>query len=127
MTASDDPGKKTLIDTENLTGASTDQVEDLLQAATSGSLAEDREHRLNDLESVDFMIDDQEELVDLDALFDALNVAAKEGVDAIQYIDDQQHGGVLTVPNEAFATLDLDDMGASTDDLTQDKFVSDES
>lgn len=111
MTASKDPDNKPLIDTENLTRTSTDKVEG----------------RLNDIESVDFMIDDQDELVDLDALFDALNIAAKEGADAMSYIDDQDRGGVLTVTNEAFAALDLDDLGTSADNLTPDKFLSDES
>ena len=127
MTTSNGPDNKPLVDAKNLTEASTDAVEGLLEVATAEPLNAQGSNRLSDLESVDLMIDDQDELVDLDALFDALNVAANEGVDAISYIDDQAHGGVLTVTNEAFAALDLDDMGVAADELTSDKMLSDES
>ena len=127
MTTSNGPDNKPLVDAKNLTEASTDAVEGLLEVATAEPLNAQDSNRLSDLESVDLMIDDQDELVDLDALFDALNVAANEVVDAISYIDDQAHGGVLTVTNEAFAALDLDDMGVAADELTSDKMLSDES
>ncbi|MBL4740115.1 MAG: hypothetical protein JKY12_03930 [Sneathiella sp.] len=88
-----------------------------------------------DTYDVGFMMqehDDQDELVDLDSLFDALNIAAEEGVDAIGYVsgsDDQV--GVLTVTNEALAvagvSASMDDVSAVTGNRVTDSVISDES
>ena len=111
--------------------ASADEVENLLRAAKDGSLDAMSTAAASEIESVDFMIDDQNELVDLDALFDALNVAANEGVDAMSYIEDQHTGNVLTVTNEALAksgvSASLDELGSGSDDLLKDQIISDQS
>ena len=67
-----------------------------------------------------------EELVDLDALFDALNIAATEGTDAIRFNDaDDQQRGILTVSVDMSGT---DDLGPVSDELmSKDVTVSDES
>ncbi len=68
----------------------------------------------------------EDELVDLDALFDALNIAATEGTDAIRFsgTDDQQ-GGVLTVSVDVTGSEDLGPV--SEELLSKDMTVSDES
>ncbi len=85
-----------------------------------------------ELESIEFMTQEGEELVDLDALFDALNLVAKENSEAISYSDDpDQEGGILTVTNDALATVGvssvLDDVNSVTSEGIQDHIVSDES
>ena len=67
-----------------------------------------------------------EELVDLDALFDALNIAATEGEDAIRFNEpEDQQGGILTVSVDLSGT---DDLGPVSDELmSKDMTVSDES
>lgn len=79
-----------------------------------------------------FMVKDQEEAVDLDALFDALNIAAKEGVDAMDFIvDEGSHEGLLTVHHRAFASEEIqavvDNMNADDIEPLKDFIVSDES
>ncbi|MEH6402164.1 MAG: hypothetical protein V7750_02250 [Sneathiella sp.] len=81
---------------------------------------------------VGFMMDDQDELVDLDSLFDALNIAAEEGVDAIGYVSGSEgSSGVLTVTNEALAaagvSASMDDVNAVADHGRADPVISDES
>ncbi|WP_025899681.1 hypothetical protein [Sneathiella glossodoripedis] len=116
---------------EDAVTSSSREVEEILRAATEGSSDSKTSSAANTIESVDFMIDDQNELVDLDALFDALNVAAKDGVDAMSYIEDQSGTSILTVPSEALAsagvTPAMDDLGKSGEDLIVDPLVSDES
>ncbi len=81
---------------------------------------------------LEFMEKDQEELVDLDALFDALNIAAKEGVDAMDFvIDENSHEGVLTVHQRAFASEEIqsvvDSMNSDDIETFKDHILSDES
>lgn len=110
---------------------STREVENLLRAADDGSIDAQATAVASEIESVDFMIEDQNELVDLDALFDALNVAAKEGVDAMSYIEDQNTGNVLIVTNEALAKAgvasSMDEISTGGDDFLKDHVISDES
>lgn len=84
------------------------------------------------LESTEFMARNDEELVDLDALFDALNLVAQENADAFVMSDSPQHeNGVLTVSNEALAATrgssGLDDVEASAAEGLSDHVISDES
>jgi len=74
-----------------------------------------------------------DELVDLDALFDALNVVVAEGSDAVDF---QSGGapdsGVLTVTNEALAVAgvssSVDELVSVADDVNySDPVISDES
>lgn len=131
MTGSEDGGTKPLTDTDNLATGSTLEVESLLRAAEKGLTAEQSIASDDRMESVEFMVDDQNELVDLDALFDALNVAANEGVDAMSYIEGEDVGSVLTVTNEALAkagvSSSFEDLGSSSDDLHKEQVTSDES
>lgn len=81
---------------------------------------------------IDFMVRDQEEAVDLDALFDALNIAAKEGVDAMDFVvDENSQEGLLTVHHKAFASEEIqavvDNMNSDDIDTFKDFIVSDES
>lgn len=81
---------------------------------------------------IEFMEKDQDELVDLDALFDALNIAAREGVDAMDFvIDETSHEGLLTVHQKAFASEEIQTVidSMSSDDIEpfQDRILSDES
>lgn len=81
---------------------------------------------------VGFMMHDQEELVDLDSLFDALNIAAEEGVDAIGYVGGTGgNSGVLTVTNEALAvagvTGSMDDVNIVAGTTGNDPAAPDES
>ncbi|WP_169570195.1 hypothetical protein [Sneathiella limimaris] len=73
------------------------------------------------------LIEDQEELVDLDALFDALNIAAEDGVDAMSYIEDSDNGNTLVIPSDAITTTGLDEIGSNLVDPIEDRIVSDES
>ena len=130
LTGSKGSGDKPLVDIDSLTAGSTQDVENLLQAAEllppANAIASD-----DRTESVEFMVDDENELVDLDALFDALNVAANEGVDAMSYIEGDETGVVLTVTNEALAKAGVnssfEDLGSSSDDGLKDQVISDES
>ncbi|MEH6474621.1 MAG: hypothetical protein V7727_02980 [Sneathiella sp.] len=130
MAGSKGSGDKPLIDIESLTEGSTRDVENLLRAAEQlpsvDAISTDEK-----IESVEFMVDDENELVDLDALFDALNVAANEGVDAMGYIEGDEAGVVLTVTNEALAkagvSSSFDDLGATADEGLTDQVISDES
>ncbi len=128
MTSSNEQDKGSL---ENLEKTSSREVEEILRAASDGADDAVQTVALSDIGSVDFMIDDQNELVDLDALFDALNVAAKDGVDAMGYIEDQTAGTILTVTNEALTiagvSSSIEDLGSSSSDLTKDIAISDES
>ncbi len=128
MTSSNEQDKGSL---ENLEKTSSREVEEILRAASDGADDAVQTVALSDIGSVDFMIDDQNELVDLDALFDALNVAAKDGVDAMSYIEDQTAGTILTVTNEALTiagvSSSIEDLGSSSSDLTKDIVISDES
>ncbi len=128
MTSSNEQDKGSL---ENLEKTSSREVEEILRAASDGADDAVQTVALSDIGSVDFMIDDQNELVDLDALFDALNVAAKDGVDAMSYIEDQTAGTILTVTNEALTiagvSSSIEDLGSGSSDLTKDIVISDES
>ena len=81
---------------------------------------------------IEFMEKDHEEAVDLDALFDAMNIAAKEGVDAMDIIiDGDGQGGLLTVHHKAFASEEIqetvDNMNAGDIETFQNFIISDES
>lgn len=83
-------------------------------------------------DGIGFMVKDQEEAVDLDALFDALNIAAKEGVDAMDFVvDENGHEGLLTVHHRAFASEEIQAVvdNMNTDDVKpfDDFIISDES
>ncbi|MBL4906653.1 MAG: hypothetical protein JKX94_04305 [Sneathiella sp.] len=85
-----------------------------------------------ELESIEFMSQEGEELVDLDALFDALNLVAKENAEAISYADNpDQGGGILTVSDKALASVgvssNLDELNAVTNENLTDHVISDES
>ncbi len=68
----------------------------------------------------------EEGLVDLDALFDALNIAAAEGTDAIRFSEaDNQQGGILTISVDITGSDDLSPV--SEELLSKDLTVSDES
>lgn len=84
------------------------------------------------LEGLGFMAQENEELVDLDALFDALNLVAKENADSLNFTTDADHdGGILTVTNEAMASVGvssvLEDLNTVPNEGLQDGVVSDES
>ncbi|MCG8493503.1 MAG: hypothetical protein MI743_17915 [Sneathiellales bacterium] len=74
-----------------------------------------------------------DELVDLDALFDALNVAVAEGGDAVDFkAGETSGGGILTVKNEALAAAgvssSVDELISVADDVSYaDSIISDES
>lgn len=74
-----------------------------------------------------------DELVDLDALFDALNVAVAEGSDAVDFeAGETPDSGILTVTNEALAVAgvssSVDDLISVADDVNySDPVISDES
>lgn len=121
MSASDE-GKvdlEQLAEAEDEDGSST-QVSEIVSSGVTG------------LEDVGFMAQENEELVDLDALFDALNLVAKENADSLSFTEDGDHdGGVLTVTNEALASVgvssSLDDLSTVPNDGIQDGVISDES
>ncbi|MEP3247376.1 MAG: hypothetical protein ABJN40_09400 [Sneathiella sp.] len=72
----------------------------------------------------------QEELVDLDLLFDALNIAAEQGSDGIDFQSAEgQSGGILTVTNEALtASTGSTGLDPRTDDAAlKGPALSDES
>ena len=130
MAGSKGSGDKPLVDIDSLTAGSTQDVENLLQVAEQLPPI-DVIASADIIESVEFMVDDQNELVDLDALFDALNVAANEGVDAMSYIEGDEAGVVLTVTNEALAKAGVnssfEDLGSSPEDVLIEQVISDES
>jgi hypothetical protein len=105
-------------------------MENLLRAAENDTPETVDAVSVTTVEGVDFMIEDQSELVDLDALFDALNVAVKDGVDAMSYVGGE-NSGILTVTQDAFTqvAIALDDAGpsANSDDFIKDQIPSDES
>jgi len=75
---------------------------------------------------------DEEEIVDLDALFDALNIAATEEVDAMEFVaTDTEGGGILTVSGQALSIDALpsagDDLDLQTAELLKNTIISDES
>ncbi|PHQ68547.1 MAG: hypothetical protein COB93_10395 [Sneathiella sp.] len=75
---------------------------------------------------------DEEEIVDLDALFDALNIAAKDAPDALEFVlTGNDGGGVLTVSGQALGLDTLpsapDNIDIQTADLLKAGIVSDES
>ncbi|MFB9355867.1 hypothetical protein [Sneathiella chinensis] len=85
-----------------------------------------------EFKGIDFMSDSQDDLVDLDALFDMLNIAVRDGVDALDYVADAAgNGGVLIVRNDALAesgvSSSLDDLGGPISDLVDDPYKADES
>jgi len=131
MAGSEGSGDKPLVDMDNLAASSTKEVESLLHAADILPPASDAVASGGTMESIEFMVEDQNELVDLDALFDALNVAANEGVDAMSFIEGEGAGSVLTVTNEALAkagvSSSFEDLGTSSEDLNKDYMISDES
>ncbi|WP_169543099.1 hypothetical protein [Sneathiella aquimaris] len=75
----------------------------------------------------------EEEPVDLDALFDALNIAASDHLDEIQFETvPGEKNGVLTVPNTALnadnLTSGMDSVVSAVDDaVLKETFPSDES
>jgi hypothetical protein len=74
---------------------------------------------------------DLEEVVDLDALFDALNIAAKDGTDSMNFAEAEDGTGILTVSghdlNIDVLSSGLDDLGDQQSDLMKTSIVSDES
>ena len=74
---------------------------------------------------------DLDEVVDLDALFDALNIAAKDGADSMEFKAHENGGGVLTVSGHDLdinaMPSGLDDLNDQTDDLLKTNIISDES
>ncbi len=58
---------------------------------------------------------DDDDMVDLDALFDALNIAVKDGASEIEFVATGEDGsGTLTVSGQA---LNVDNMPSTVDDL----------
>lgn len=83
-------------------------------------------------ENVEFASQEGEELVDLDALFDALNLVATVNADSLSFSDATgNQGGILTVSNEALASVgvasSLDDVNTVSADAMNDTVISDES
>ncbi|MEH6545889.1 MAG: hypothetical protein V7701_05645 [Sneathiella sp.] len=74
---------------------------------------------------------DLDEVVDLDALFDALNIAAEEGADTMEFTALENGGGVLTVSGQGIdinaMPSGLDDLNDQSDDLLKTSIISDES
>lgn len=75
---------------------------------------------------------DDDEMVDLDALFDALNIAVKDGASDMEFVaTGEDGGGTLTVSGQAL-TVDglpatVDDLDMPSSDLLKSVIVSDES
>lgn len=130
MAGSKDFDHKSALEAEIAETETSSEFENLMKVADEDAVAKDLETK-QEIESVGFMVDDQNELVDLDALFDALNVAAKDGVDAMSYIEDSDSGSVLVVTNEALAkagiAASVEDLGHTSDDIMKDQIISDES
>lgn len=74
---------------------------------------------------------DLDEVVDLDALFDALNIAAKDSANSMEFTAHENGGGVLTVSGQDLdinaMPSGLDDLNDQTDDLLKTNIISDES
>ncbi|MEH6526293.1 MAG: hypothetical protein V7723_09485 [Sneathiella sp.] len=74
---------------------------------------------------------DLDEVVDLDALFDALNIAAEDGADTMEFKALENGGGVLTVFGQGIdinaMPSGLDDLNDQSDDLLKTNIISDES
>ena len=73
---------------------------------------------------------DQSGAVDLDALFDALNIATKSGGTAVEFAsDDAGNGGTLTISgaNISLGSVAPEDLPDATDMLVKSNIVSDES
>ncbi len=98
-----------------------------LMAVSSSDAAFNPVAGSSNLEGANIMIDDQNELVDLDALFDALNIAAGEGVEVATYAEDADHHGVLTVNAELLNSASLEDLESHANEAMADKIISDES
>lgn len=74
---------------------------------------------------------DLDEMVDLDALFDALNIAAKDGADNMTFTAFEDGGGILTVSGKD-SEIDvmpsgLDNLNDQSDELLKTNIISDES
>ena len=74
---------------------------------------------------------DLDELVDLDALFDALNIAAKDGTDNMTFTELEDGGGILTVSGQDtdvnVLPSGLDELSDQSNELLKTNIVSDES
>jgi hypothetical protein len=72
----------------------------------------------------------EEDVVDLDALFDALNIAAVDSPDAMEFVATEK-GGILTIPDQALSvdpiSGTIDDFDVQSGDLLKSIIVSDES
>ena len=102
------------------------QLETLISASESGDQFLDGVSSSSDLESIEVMLDDQSDLVDLDALFDALNVVARSGGDAVTLIEDTQSSTILTVNADLISNAMVDELDDPTTVL-KDQIISDES
>jgi len=116
-------GDKTPIDVARASQIVSSEMEDVGKTSQTAS---------EDAYDVGFMMHDQDELVDLDSLFDALNIAAEEGVDAIGYVSgSDENSGVLTVTNEALTvagvSASMDDVNVVAENRGSDPIISDES
>jgi len=103
------------------------QLETLISASESGGQFLDGVSSSSDLESIEVMLDDQTDLVDLDALFDALNIVARTSSDAVTFVDDGHSNATLTVNAELLSNVIIDDLDDPTAGLIKDHIVSDES
>ncbi|MCR9214520.1 MAG: hypothetical protein NXI13_12445 [Proteobacteria bacterium] len=75
---------------------------------------------------------DDDEMVDLDALFDALNIAVKDGADDMEFVTTGKDGsGTLTVSGQALSVdgmpAPVEDLDIQSADLLKTVIVSDES
>ncbi len=119
-----DENGKVIIEIED-DNAADKRLEKLMTAYTDA--AADPKTESSNVEGANIMIDDQNELVDLDALFDALNVAASEGVEVATYSEDADHHGVLTVNAELLNSASLEELESHATEALADKIISDES
>ena len=79
-----------------------------------------------------FLDTSQSGIVDLDALFDALNIAAEKGGNTMEFVAGGPDGGGKLIISGADLTLEVipapaDDMSHQTADLLKSGIVSDES
>lgn len=102
------------------------QLETLISATESGDQMFGDASNPSDLESIEVMLDDQSDLVDLDALFDALNVVARSGGDAVTLVEDTQSSTILTVNADLISNAMVDELDDPTTVL-KDQIISDES
>ncbi len=124
VTPEDDKKLSTTVDADQV---AEKQLETLISASESGDQLLGAAGYSSDLESVEVMLDDQSDLVDLDALFDALNVVARSGSDAITVVEDGNSNTTLTVNAELLSSVIVDDLDDHSAAALKDQVISDES